>query len=108
MFGLTFCGLCDFKQLKPVSEERIDFLNSWIVKYMSNNRLCELNEGHRCNDNRLLQDAYTCVNGESIEPNDFTHEEHDLCLCWTNHAVDALSQKWNQHYVKGKRIEVVG
>ena len=32
-------------------------------------------------------------NGESIEFNDYTNEEHDLCLCWTNQAVDALNQK---------------
>ena len=47
-------------------------------------------------------------NGESIEFNDYTNEEHDLCLCWTNQAVDALNQKWNKHYAKGKQIEVVG
>ena len=31
-FGFTCCGFGDFKQLKPVNEEHIDFLNSWLVK----------------------------------------------------------------------------
>ena len=38
----TFCGFGDFKQLKPVNEERIGFFNSWIVTYTFNNNLCEL------------------------------------------------------------------
>ena len=108
LFGFTFCGFGDFKQLKPVNEEHIGFLNSWIVKCIFNNDLCELKEVHRFNESNLLQDAYTCANGESIEFNDYTKEEHDLCLCWTNQAVDALNQKWNKHYAKGKQIEVVG
>ena len=45
LFGFIFCGLGDFKQLKPVNEEHIDFLNSWIVKHMFNNNLCELKTG---------------------------------------------------------------
>ena len=31
-FGFTFVGFGDFKQLKPVGEDHIDFRNSWIVK----------------------------------------------------------------------------
>ena len=108
LFGFIFCGFGDFKQLKPVNEEHIDFLNSWIVKYVFNNNLCELTEVHRFNESKLLQDAYTCANGGNIEFNDYTQEEHDLCLCWTNTAVNALNQKWNEHYAKGKQIEVVG
>ena len=42
LFGFVFCGFGDFKQLKPVNEEHIDCLNSWIFKYMFNNKLCEL------------------------------------------------------------------
>ena len=107
-FGFIFCGFGDFKQLNPVNEEHIDFLNSWIVKYIFNNNLCELKQVHRFNESKLLQDAYKCANGESITFNDYTKEEHDLCLCWTNQAVDTLNQKWNKHYAKGKQIEIVG
>ena len=35
-FKFTICGFGDFKQLKPVNEEHIDFLNSWIIKYIFN------------------------------------------------------------------------
>ena len=63
---------------------------------------------HRFNDNNLLQDAYKCANGENIECSDYTKEEHDVCLCWTNQAVDTIHAKWNTHYAKGKQIEVVG
>ena len=108
LFGFTFCGFGDFKQLKPANEEHIGFLNSWVIKYTFNNNLCELKEVHRFNESKLLQDAYKCANGESIEFNDYTKEEHDLCLCWTNQAVDALNQKRNKHYAKGKQIEVAG
>ena len=108
LFGFIFCGFGDFKQLKPVNEEHIDFLNSWIVKFVFNNNLCELTEVHRFNESKLLQDAHTCANGGSIEFSDYTHDEHDLCICWTNQAVDALNQKWNKHYAKGKQIEVIG
>ena len=63
---------------------------------------------HRFNENKLLQDAYKCANGERIEFSDYTKEEHDLCLCWTNQAVDTLNAKPNVRYAKGKQIEVVG
>ena len=43
LFGFTFCGFGDFKQLKPANEERIGFLNSWVVKHMFNILLCEQN-----------------------------------------------------------------
>ena len=32
LFGFTFCGFGDFKQLKPVNEEHIGFLNPWVLK----------------------------------------------------------------------------
>ena len=35
-FGFIFYGFGDFKQLKQTNEEHIDFLNSWVVKYMFN------------------------------------------------------------------------
>ena len=33
-FGFVFVGFVDFKQLKPVCEEHIDFKHSWIVNYV--------------------------------------------------------------------------
>ena len=72
LFGFTFCGFGDFKQLKPANEEHIGFLNSWVIKYTFNNNLCELKEVHRFNESKLLQDAYKCANGESIEFNGYT------------------------------------
>ena len=103
-----YSGFGDSKQLKPVSEEHIDFLNSWIVRYIFDNDSCELKEIHRFNENKLLQDAFKCANGENISFNDYTKEEHDLCLCWTNQAVDTLNAKWNKHYATGKQIEAAG
>ena len=107
-FGFIFCGLGDFKQLKPINEEHLDFPNSWIVKYMFNNNLCELNHVHRFHGTTLLQDAYECANGESIDFDNYTQKEHELCLCWTNQAEDALNEKLNVRYAKGKHIEVAG
>ena len=77
----------DFKQLKPIGEDEIDFKNSWIVKHVFSNNLCELTEVHRFKDNTLLQDAYKCSNGDAIDFNDYGNEEHDLALCWTNQAI---------------------
>ena len=31
LFGFIVCGFGDFKQLKPVNEEDLDFINSWVV-----------------------------------------------------------------------------
>ena len=91
-FGLICCGFGDFKQLKQVNEEHIDFRDSWIVKCVVDNNLCELKHIHRFNEHKLLHYAYTCVNGEHIHYNDYTKEEHDVCLCWTSQAVDSLNQ----------------
>jgi hypothetical protein len=109
-FGFVFCGFGDFQQLKPVNEEHIDFKNTWIVKYVFNNNLCELTHIHRFDDNVLQQDAHKCARGEAIDFKNYTTEEHDLCLCWTNAAVDALNKKWNTHYAKqhDKTLEVDG
>ena len=104
----TFCGVGDFKQLKPVNEEHIDFLNTWIIKYIFNNNLCELKQIHRFNESKLLQDAHACANGEDIDFSNYSKEEHDLCLCWTNQAVNAINKKWNALNAKGKQIEVSG
>ena len=65
---------------------------------MVNGTICELTNIHRFDGSKLLQDAHKCANGENIEFNDYTNEEHDLALCWTNQAVDAINQKWNKHY----------
>ena len=107
-FGFVFVGFGDFKQLKPVGEEHIDFKHSWIVKYVFNNTICELTHIHRFDGSKLLQDAHKCANGESVDFNDYTKEEHDLSLCWTNQAVDAINQKWNKHYATGKQLKVNG
>ena len=107
-FGFVFVGFGDFKQLKPVGEEHIDFKHSWIVKYVFNNTICELTHIHRFDGSKLLQDAHKCANGESVDFNDYTKEEHDLSLCWTNPAVDAINQKWNKHYATGKQLKVNG
>ena len=72
------------------------------------NTICELTDIHRFDGSKLLQDAHKCANGGSIEFNDYTNEEHDLALCWTNQAVDAINQKWNKHYANGKQLEVNG
>ena len=66
-FGFVFVGYGDFKHLKPVKEDHIDFRNSWIVKYVFNNTICELTHVHRFNDDGLLQDAYRCANGGKID-----------------------------------------
>ena len=75
-FAFVFVGFGDFKQV-----EHIDFKHSWIVKYVFNNTMCELTNIHRFDGSKLLQDAHKCANGESIEFNDCTKEEHDLALC---------------------------
>ena len=105
---LVFVGFSDFKQLKPVGEEHIEFKHNFIVKYVFNNTTCKLTDVHRLHDSKLLQDAHKCANGESIDFNDYTKEEHDLCLCWTNQAVDAINKTWNKHYDNGKQVEVNG
>ena len=71
-FGFIFCGFGDFKQLKPINEEHIDVLHSWVVTYMFNNNLCEPNQVHRLHGNQLLQDVYRCANGESIDFDNYT------------------------------------
>ena len=57
--------------------------------------MCELTQVHRFNDSNLLQDAYKCANSDDINFDDYTKDEHDLCLCWANQAVDANNQKRN-------------
>ena len=46
---------------------------------------------HRFNESKLLQDAHACANGKDIDLNSCSKEEHELCLCWTNQAVDAIN-----------------
>ena len=75
---------------------------------MFNNNLCELNQFHRFNKCNVLQYAYRCANGERIGFDNYTKEEHELCSSWTNQAVDALNNKFNVRYAKGKQIEVAG
>jgi hypothetical protein len=108
LFNLVFIEFCDLKQLKPMNAEHINFRNSWIVKFISNNTLCELTEIHRFNDNELLQDAYKCSNGEAFDIDKYGKAEHDLSLCWTNRAVDVINEKWNNHYLPNDYIIVNG
>ena len=108
LFNFVFIGFGDFKQLKPINEEHINFKNSWIVKFIFNNTLCELTEIHRFNDNELLQDAYKCSNGEAIDTDKYNKTEHDLSLCWTNRAVDVINEKWNNHYLPDDYVIVNG
>ena len=103
-----FIGFGDFKQLKPINEEHINFKDSWIVKFIFNNTLCELTEIHRFKDNELLQDAYKCSNGETFDIDKYGKAERDLSLCWTNRAVDVINEKWNNHYLPNDYIIVNG
>ena len=42
LFNFVFVGFGDFKQLRTINEEHVDFKNSWIVQFVFNNTLCEL------------------------------------------------------------------
>ena len=107
LFGFVFCGFGDFKQLKPVNEEHIGFLNPWTVRFIFNNNLCELKDIidlMKANYYKMLIHVLMV----KIQSLTITQEEHDLCLCWTNQAVGTINAKWNQHYATGKQIEAVG
>ena len=65
--NFIFIGFGDFMQSKPVNEEHIDFKNSWLVKHLFNNNSCKLTKVHRFDENKLLQDAYDCAYGKSID-----------------------------------------
>ena len=109
-YGFIFIGFGDFKQLRPVKEETINFENLTLVKQLFNYSRCELKTVHRFDDNELLQDAHACANGESIDISKYGTEEHDLCLAWTNECVNALNKQWNEHYAQhhAKTITVHG
>ena len=53
----------------------------------------ELKTAHRFDDNELLQNAFACANGESIDTSKYGADEYDLCLAWTNECVNALNKK---------------
>ena len=105
-YGFIFIGFGDFKQLKPIKEDTIDFENLTIVKQLFNYSRCELKTVHRFDDNELLQDAYACANGEHIDITNYGTKEHDLCLAWTNECVTALNKRWNEHYANN-HIETI-
>ena len=109
-YGFIIIGFGDWKQLKPVNEEHIDFQYSWIVKYIFNHKAYELTKVWRFNENELLQDAHKASNGETIDYTTYTSTECDLSLCHTNDAVNALNKRWNEHYGKGhtRKITVPG
>ena len=103
-----YFGLGGFKHVNPANEESVGYRNSWVVKYVFGNNLCDFKHIHRFSESKLLQDACKCANGENIELNHYSKEGHELCLCWANQAVNSLNQKWNAHYAKGKQLEVTG
>ena len=109
-YGFIIIGFGDWKQLKPVNEEHIDFQYSWIVKYILNHKAYELTKVWRFNENELLQDAHKASNGDTIDYTTYTSTECDLSLCHTNDAVNALNKRWNEHYAKEhtRKITVAG
>ena len=109
-YGFVFIGCGDWKQLAPVEEEHIDFENSWIVKYLFSRNLYVLVKIWRFNEDVLLQDAHTVSDGGKIDFTKYNNKEHELSLCHSNDAVDAINKKWNEHYAKkhNKTKEVNG
>ena len=99
-FNFIFIGAGDFMQIKPRGEEHIDFQNSYILKYLFNNNSCRLTIIHRFKDNKLLQDAYDCAYGKSIDFKWYGNIDCDLALCWTNRCVDVLNTIHNEKYAK--------
>ena len=99
-FNFIFIGAGDFMQIKPRGEEHIDFQNSYILKYLFNNNSCRLTIIHRFKDNKLLQDAYDCAYGKSIDFKRYGNIDCDLALCWTNRCVDVLNTIHNEKYAK--------
>ena len=53
-----------------------------------------------------MQDAKTYSNGEAIDFDKYGRTEHDLALCWTNQAVDAVNKKWNDYYAPSEHVVV--
>jgi len=106
--SLIFIGCGDWKQLKPVEEEHINFKNSWVVKYLFNNLSFELTKVWRFNECELLQDAYKASNGDTINFKSYNNKEHPLALCHTNDAVNAINQHWNKlHATKHTKTKEV-
>ena len=67
---------------------------------MFNNNSCKLTKVHRFDENRLLQDAYDCAYGKSINFKRYGNKECDISLCWANLCVDTLDSKYNEKYAK--------
>lgn len=103
-YGFIFIGFGDFKQLKPVKEEHINFENLTIIKTIFNYTRCHLTTVHRFNDDVLLQDAHTCANGGVIDKTKYGNLECDLSIAWSNECVNHLNKRWNEHYAQGKEI----
>ena len=87
-----------------MNEEHIGFKNTWLVKHLFNNNSCKLTKVHRFDENKLLQDAYDCAYGKSINFKRYGNKERDLSLCWTNACVDTLNSKYNEKYAKSYDI----
>ena len=93
-----------------MDEEHIDLESSWIVKYVFNSSSYELTKVWRFNDCRLLRDAHSASNGESINFSEYNTVEHPLALCFTNDAVNAINKRCNDYYAAQhtKKKEVTG
>jgi hypothetical protein len=100
-FGFIFIGFGDWKQLKPVNENSIDFKNLQIIKYLFDYKHCVLTKVHRFeDDDGLLQDAHDCANGDPIDFARYNNKGHDLSVAWTNQCVNALNKYWNEYYAQ--------
>ena len=86
--------------MPPVDEEDIEFDQTWVVKYIFDTRWYELTKIWRFNECQLLQDAFTAKMGQTIDFTRYGNKVHDLAFCHTNDMVDAINQKWNEHYAK--------
>ena len=76
------------------------FRNSCLVGHLFNNNSCKLTKVNRFDENKLLQDAYDCAYGTSIDFKRYGNKECELALCWTNLCVDTLNMKYNDTYAK--------
>ena len=67
------------------------------MKYLFNNNCCQLTKVYRFDENKLLQDAYDCAYGKSIDFKRHGNKECELALCWTNLCVDTLNMKYKRN-----------
>ena len=99
-YGFIFVGFGDSNQLPPVLEESKDHLNSDVVKFIFDNRRCELHKIHRTDDPLLLDQLDKVIEGQKIDKSKFGKRKCLLSLCWSNACVDAINKKNNEMYAK--------